>query len=122
MPVIMNRLIAFVVAVLLSLAAVAVIAQESVTITTPVAKTTTSQRVSYIGLDLDNRKIVVELKSNLGETTNKVYDETTTPTGASLLTTLNRSNNSTTSLVKRVYQRLQTDGAIPAGSITGTPQ
>lgn len=116
----------------LVLTVAALFAQETVTVTTPVVTTATSQQVRYIGFDLANSRIVVEVVANTGVLTVASYDSlgltvngvrtAATPTGATLLNSVNISNNTTTSLVKRVYQRLQADGVIAAGSITGTPQ
>lgn len=72
-------------------------------------------------LDIDAGTIYVQLKGANGEALSKMYDKTTTPTGATLLTALNTSNNSVTSLIRRVYQRLTTDGVL-AGTISGVPQ
>lgn len=103
--------------------ALPVFTQETITLTTPQTVTTTTARVSYIGFDLENARIVVEVKNNLGVIiVTKTYDATTLPTGATLLNSINTANNTTTSLVKRVYQRLQTDGVIAAGTVVGAPQ
>lgn len=115
----MNRILlalAFVVAALAGIAA-----QELVTLTSPVVTTKSTVHVSYIGFAIDAGTIIVELKDNNGVITAKVYDATTTPTGASLLTTVNTSDNRTVSLIKKVYNRLIADGVI-TGSVSGTPQ
>jgi hypothetical protein len=97
-------------------------AQEIHTLTTPVTVTTTTYTLTYLGLDVAGNRIVVNLTSNTGVLLSKTYDNTTTPTGATLLHTLNIANFTTNSLVKAVYNRLIADGVIPAGSISGTPQ
>lgn len=99
-----------------------VYAQEAVTLTTPVVKTDTTYNVKYIGLDYSASSIVIQLQSNTGFVVVKTYDSTTTPTGATLLHNLNTANFSVNSLMKAVYNRLLTDGVIPAGSITGSAQ
>lgn len=96
-------------------------AQEAVTLSSPVVKTQTSASLVYLGIDVANGRITVQLTANTGDPIFKTYDSTTTPTGAALLSALNTSNNTTTSLIKRVYQRLITDGVI-TGTVGGTPQ
>lgn len=107
-------------------------AQEAVTLTTPVAKTTSTYTIAYVGLDVANSRIVVQLASNIGDPLIATYDaaglavngvpKAPTPTGATLLHSLNAANFTTNSFVKQVYTRLQTDGVIAAGSVTGSPQ
>ncbi len=60
-------------------------AQEIVTLTAPQTRTTSTYTVSDLDFDLLNSRIVVSLRSNHGEPLTKVYDATTTPTGAALL-------------------------------------
>lgn len=101
-----------------------VLAQESVTLNTPIVKTATSScALDYMNLDVGNSRILVALKCNNGDVITKVYDSTTTPTGASLLSALNTSNNSgaNPSLIRRVYSRLIADNVI-VGTVSGTPQ
>jgi hypothetical protein len=97
-------------------------AQEIHTLTTPATLTTTTYSLNYVGLDVANNRIRVELVSNTGALVSKVYDNSTTPTGATLLHTLNTANFSVNSLVKGIFIRLIADGVIPAGSVSGTPQ
>jgi hypothetical protein len=97
-------------------------AQEIHTLTTPVSVTTTTYSLSYVGIDVANNRIVETFTSNAGAVVTKTYDSTTAPTGATLLHTLNTANFSTNSLIKAVYNRAITDGVIPAGSVSGTPQ
>lgn len=99
-----------------------VVAQESLTLTTPVVKTATTWSIDVITLNIKDRQIAVYLSSDAGDSKTKIYDATTTPTGATALSTINTRNNSVTSLIKWVYQRLQTEGVIAAGNVTGTPQ
>jgi len=103
-------------------------AQERVDLTAPITKPSTLNcALDYLTLDPDlvtpvNGRIMAVLHCDNGDTIQKVYDATTTPTGQTLLSTLNTSNNSTgTSLIKRVYNRLITDGVI-TGTVSGTPQ
>lgn len=97
-------------------------AQELVTLTTPQTTTATSCSANYLGLDLANSRIIVEVTlSPTGAKASKVYDATTVPTGATLLHQLNIGNFSTNSLLKAVYTRLSTDG-VCTGTVSGTPQ
>lgn len=73
-------------------------------------------------LDVKQKSIAVQLLGTNGETKSVVYNATTNPTGQSLLSTLNTSNNSAgTSLIKRVYNRLLTDGHL-VGTVSGAPE
>jgi hypothetical protein len=107
----------------LGLLAGAAFAQERVDLTAPIAKVSTQNcALDYFVIDVGNSRIKVDLKCNNGDLVSKTYDATTTPTGASLLTALNTSNNSAgTSLIRRIYNRLTADGVI-TGTISGVPQ
>lgn len=99
-------------------------AQEKITLTVPIAKLATSDcALDYLVLDVGNARITAYLKCNNGDMVSKVYDSATTPTGATLLSTLNTSNNSgaNPSLIKKVYTRLTLDGVL-TGTVSGTPQ
>lgn len=99
-------------------------AQEIVTLTTPVQPPSiTNYHVSRLLINVDDLRIIVELKGPQGETLNKFYDSSTSPTGASLLTTLNKNNFSggNNSLIKAIYVRLIADGVL-TGSVSGSPQ
>jgi hypothetical protein len=99
-----------------------VVAQESVSLTTPIVKTATSScALDVLTLDVTRSAIFATLRCNNGDVVQKTYDGGTTPTGASLLTTLNRGNFTTNSLIKAVYNRLIADGVI-VGTVAGTPQ
>jgi hypothetical protein len=92
---------------------------EQLDLATPVTKPAiTNYRVSYMNLDLDNARIVVFLTANNGDTIQKTYDATTTPSGAVLLHNLNTGNFSVNSLMKAVYNRLIADGVL-AGTVSG---
>lgn len=81
----------------------------------------TFYELERLTIDIKAKSITAQLLGTNGESKSVVYNATTTPTGASLLATLNTSNNSAgTSLVKRVYNRLVTDNVI-AGTISGSP-
>ena len=95
---------------------------EQVDLTAPIVHgNTTNLHLGRIAIDIDASAVVATLTGANGDTVTKVYDATTNPTGASLISTLNTSNNSTTSLIRRVYNRLIADGVI-AGTVSGTPQ
>lgn len=96
-------------------------AQEAVTLTAPVVRTATNCSLDTVTIDIKNLRILATLSLNNGDTLTKQYDSFTTPTGAALLTTLNRGNFSVTSLVKAVHNRLSLDG-ICVGTLTGSPQ
>lgn len=98
-------------------------AQEIVTLTTPVTPpTTTTCHVERVTLDIDKLTIAVSvLCPPTGTNTVKTYDNSTVPTGSTLLHALNTANFSVNSLIKAVYNRLITDGVI-VGTISGPPQ
>lgn len=97
--------------------------QEAVTLTAPIVKTSTSScALDSMVLDVARSRITVLLTCNNGDLVTKQYDGFTTPTGATLLSSLNVSANSAgNSLIKKVYARLIADGVI-AGTVTGTAQ
>lgn len=103
-------------------------AQEVVNLTTPISKPSTATcQLERLELDpatpFANSRIVVDLLCNNGDRISKQYDQFTTPTGAALLTTLNRTNNSVgnPSLIAKIYNRLVTDGVI-VGTVSGAVQ
>jgi hypothetical protein len=94
---------------------------ETVTPPAPITKPSINgYTLDYLTLDVGQSRILCVVKSDTGETIQKVYDSTTTPTGLSLLSTLNKSNFTTNSLIKAVFNRLIADGVI-AGTVSGTP-
>jgi hypothetical protein len=81
----------------------------------------TFYELERLTIDVKAKSITAQLLGTNGESKSIVYNALTTPTGASLLSALNTSNNSAgTSLIKRVYNRLLADNAI-AGAISGSP-
>lgn len=105
--------------------------QEVVTLTTPVTKPNqTTIKLERFNIDVVSKTIYVQWLGNNNEAGSATYstpvppDHPTQPTGAALLTTLNKINLSgvNPSLVARILARLQSDGYIPAGSISGTPE
>lgn len=94
---------------------------EKVTLTVAETKPeNTAYEVERLTFDIKAKTIHVQLLGDNGEALSKVYDSTTTPTGASLLTTVNTSDNRTVSLIKKVYNRLIADGIL-VGTVSGTP-
>lgn len=81
----------------------------------------TFYELERLTIDVKQKSIAAQLLGTNGESKSVVYNSTTSPTGASLLSTLNTSNNSAgTSLIKRVYNRLIADGVL-VGSVSGSP-
>lgn len=115
---------AFLFAGLIALLTPIAFAQEAVTLTVPIVKTATSScSLDSLLLDVPRGRIVASLTCNNGDAVVKQYDSFSTPTGASLLTTLNRANNSVgnPSMIAKVYNRLIADGVI-TGTVSGVPQ
>jgi len=116
----------------LVLLAVPLAAQELVTLTVPeTTPNNTAYHLSRIVLDYDAGVIDLALKGVNSETKHCVYDPATSPTGASLLTGLNKANlssayaaNATTgSLKQRIYHRLVVMGeasAVCGSALTGS--
>lgn len=92
---------------------------EKVTLTVPVTRpSVTDYIIGSLHLDWSGSRIDVTLLGSDGSTTTASY---TGATALTLMSALNTANLSVTSLHKRVVQRLQTDGLLGAGSISGTP-
>lgn len=77
----------------------------------------TSWRVDELHLQWTARVIEVVLVGPNGERKTHLY---TGQTAANLMVALNKANLSTSSLQKRVLERLATDGVI-SGTVSGTP-
>lgn len=91
---------------------------EIVTLTTPVVTPNlTTYTVRAINMDLDVPAIVIRLRGTNGESKTCSYQGVT---ATNLIVALNKVDLSTTSLQKRVLQRLIADGEI-AGTISGSP-
>ena len=93
---------------------------ESLTLTNPEVVpevSNTFYRVGYLLLDWDQARIVVHLRGQNLERKEFRYEGSEATT---LMTILNTANLSTTSLHKRVLNKLIADGKI-AGTVTGTP-
>lgn len=94
---------------------------ESLTLTTPVTPTqptTSSYRIVTLTLAWEAARITIVLKDNNGMQFVTCYEGAV---ATNLMVALNKANLSTSSLQKRVLQQLATDGKLPAGSVTGTP-
>ena len=109
-------------------------AQELVTLTVPIATANaTNVRLERITIDLPAQSVQIQwrVRDASGGTIfqeNAVYStpapaaHPSQPTGATLLHTINTANFTTNSMSKRIFQQLQSDGYIAAGSIAGTPE
>ena len=114
------------------------IAQEKITLTSPETKpSNTSYRVGRLTLDLSLKTVKIQLEGDTAETVVCEYSNRTTPTGATLLTALNKANLSTAyagnastgSLAQRLFHRLVVmkeadvvcDKSL-TGTLTGSPQ
>lgn len=85
---------------------------------TPVSPTTSTYRVRSLMLDWDGARIVVVLSDNNGVQSSRQYEGAE---ATALMVALNKANLTTNSLHKRVLNQLASDGKLPAGSVTGTP-
>ena len=109
-------------------------AQELVTLTAPIVPASaTNVRIERITIDIASKSIQIQwqVRDSTGGVVfqeNAVYStpapvaHPTQPTGAQLLTTLNTANLTANSLIRRVLTRLQADGYIAAGAISGTAE
>lgn len=86
------------------------------TLTTP--QSVTDYRISIIKFNWDEAKIHIVLKDTQGDTITAGY---TGAEATSLMIALNKANLTTNSLQKRTLERLVTDGKIPIGTVTGSP-
>lgn len=93
---------------------------EQIDLTTPVSKPSTiNYHVERLTLDWDAGSLTIQLKGNNGEALAVSYGPTSTPTGVSLMTSLNKINLSTRSLNQRIFDRLVLDGIV-LGAVTGS--
>lgn len=118
------KMIKFWTAFLISFA-VTLTAQEVVNLTTPITyPSQTTVKIERVTIDVVAKIIRIQWLGENGEAGSAIYDSTTSPTGAALLTTLNKMNFSggNPSLVNRILTRLQLSGHIGNGSISGTPE
>ncbi len=92
---------------------------EQLDLTSPIAPPTrTAYTFSRLVLDLDAQVIQAVVRGTDGV---EVRGEWVGSTAVALMTALNTANLSSLSLVKRVLQKMVTDGKLPAGSVSGSP-
>lgn len=103
-------------------------ADEAVTLTSPITKpNTTTIHIQRVTFDIDQKSISVQFIGDDGLAGSAFYptpapaSNPTQPTGAALISTVNTGNNTVNSMAKKILQRLQSDGYIPAGNVSGTP-
>jgi len=89
---------------------------ETLTLTSP--QSVTNYSVLVLKLDWEKKAIVVVLRDTQGDKIKCAY---TGSVAESLIIALNKANLSTNSLQKRIIEQLVTDGKLPAGTVTGTP-
>lgn len=102
---------------------------EVINLSSPITKPSeTTVKLDRVTIDLTAKLIAVTFLGENGEAGSASYPTPAPagsgqPSGSTLLTTLNKMNFSgaNPSLANRILQRLQTDGYVGAGSITGTP-
>lgn len=103
---------------------------ETLTLTTPIAPPTqTTVRIDKVTLDVSRSQITIEWLWSDDTRGAAVYPtpvpplaaHPTQPTGAVLLAALNVGDFRGSSLVKQIILRLQADGYVPPGAISGTP-
>lgn len=124
---------------LFMVATVPSIAQEKVVLSAPqVAPSVSEYSIRYFAIDVENQRIVLELKSNTGTLKQVVYENSapvmgTNEQGQSIVVTpsdnkatnmivaLNKANLTIKSLERRIFEQLIADGHL-SGSLTGTPK
>lgn len=103
---------------------------EIITLTSPIVPPTQSTiRFERIIIDVEAKSVMVQWLGNNSEPGSAVYPTPAVlnplgalqPSGQQLIQTLNTANLTSNSLVRRTLTRLQTDGYIPAGTLSGTP-
>lgn len=75
-------------------------------------------RVVHLDLNWKAAYIVIELEDESGKLHHFSYSNSE---ALSLMTTLNKANLSTKSLHRRIIEKLQADGKLVNGTITGSP-
>lgn len=104
-------------------------AQEKVTLSTPVLTDAgaTTFRVTMIHLDWEVKEVVIRLRQVDGAGAlvpggKRLEVQYTGAEATSVMQLVNNANFSTTSMQKRTIQRLQADGKLGSGSVTGTAE
>lgn len=92
---------------------------EKLDLTTPevVSKITVSYRVAFIQLDWELKKIIIYIRSDLGERRAIIYEG---QQAVDYMRILNKSNFSINSMHKRILQKLSLDGEL-VGTVSGVP-
>lgn len=94
---------------------------EQLTLTTPQtipAKLTDAYRVVFVGLYVEQRIVVVQVRGTNGEIREARAEG---PEAQAILVALNTSNNTVKSLQRRVLEWVAAKLADLAGTVTGTP-
>ena len=100
---------------------------ETVNLTAPITRPSTNAiQLQSLLIDAISGSVYVTWKGDDGQLFSASYPTpppagSSQPSGMTLITALNTANLSTVSLVKRIYNRLITDGYI-SGTVAGTPQ
>lgn len=107
---------------------------EQIDLTTPVPLgTITTITWERMTLDVKAKTAHFQWLDNLGRGYSAVYPTpiptyppghtgpVNTVTGQQIISTMNKGNHTVNSMAKKSFQQLQTDGYIPAGAVTGTP-
>lgn len=89
---------------------------ESLTLATP--QSVANYQVVAITFNWSDAYIKVLVNDGFGKILNLSYQNAAATT---LMVALNKANLSTLSLHKRILNQLVTDGKLPAGTVTGTP-
>lgn len=71
-------------------------------------------------MNFANSTITVVVQDNLGNEVTNTYSAATMPTGATLLSQLNKANFTNNSLQKQIINRLVLDGFLPTGTVGGS--
>jgi hypothetical protein len=108
---------------------------EQIDLTTPVeVGTVTTITWERMTLDIGIKSGYFQWRDNLGRGYSASYPTpiptyppghtgpVNTVTGTQIISTINKGNHTTSSVAKKVFTQLQTDGYIPPGAITGTPE
>lgn len=108
---------------------------ESVDLTTPVPLGTMASIVwDHVYLHIKSKTATFNWQDNLGRGFSATYPTPiptyppgfvgpkNTVTGQQMISITNTGNHTTTSMAKKFFTQLQTDGYIPAGPVVGTPE
>lgn len=121
----------FLLVILIGIGSVEIRSQEILTLTAPIVKPSqTNVRIERLIIDIPTKTITIQWLGNNNEAGTAVYstpapeDHPMQPTGAALLTILNKMNFAgvNPSLVNRILNRLTMDGYLAPGVISGPPE